>query len=239
MNDMVNGETKIAVIAAHPDDEILGCGATLKKWAGEGAQIKVLILGEGITSRRKIRNREADKAHIEQLKRSCLHANRTLGVDEVILKEFPDNRFDSVDLLDIIKEIESFLQKFPATIIMTHHRGDLNIDHQITNRAVMTASRPGQVWAPDIILCFDILSSTELYFGSRENYFIPHVFIDVTRTIDDKIKAMSYYESEIKPFPYARSLDSVRIQAQRYGQMVNLEAAEAFECVRAVIHGSR
>ena len=233
---MFNPVNKIAVIAAHPDDEILGCGATLKKLSLKGCEINVLILGDGITSRNHNRNRESDKTKLEELKINCLEANQRIGVKNVILKEFPDNRFDSVDLLDIIKEIEDFLQNSHSDLIFTHHRGDLNIDHQITNRAVLTACRPSSDWSPSMILSFDILSSTELYFGSRENCFVPNLFVDVGDTIEDKVKAMKFYESEIKPFPFARSLDSIRIQAKRYGQIINAEAAEAFEVIRAVVH---
>ncbi len=232
---MFNPDNKIAVIAAHPDDEILGCGATLKKLSVKGCEINVLILGEGITSRSHIRDIDKDREKVEELKENCLKANQEVGVSNVILKEFPDNRFDSVDLLDIVKEVENFLKNYTPGIVLTHHRGDLNIDHQITNRAVLTACRPSSDWSPDMILSFDILSSTELYFGSRENCFVPNLFVDVGDTIEDKVKAMKFYESEIKPFPFARSLDSIRIQAKRYGQIIHTEAAEAFEVIRAVV----
>lgn len=169
------------------------------------------------------------------LKKACMKANRSLGVKKVTLNEFPDNRFDSVDLLDIVKEVEHFLRTFPSDVVFTHHRGDLNIDHQITNRAVLTACRPASEHSPRAILSFDVLSSTEWYFGSRENYFIPSLFLDVSDTIEDKIKAMSFYTSETRPFPFPRSPESIRCQAKRYGQIVNIEAAEAFEVVRAVI----
>ena len=233
---MFNVYKKIAVIAAHPDDEILGCGATLKKLSLRGCEIYVLILSEGITSRGNVRNRKTDKTKLDKLRQNCHQANQTVGAKNVIMKQYPDNRFDSIDLLDIIKEIEEFLSNFPSDIVFTHHRGDLNIDHQITNRAVVTACRPVALSSPDLILCFDILSSTEWYFGSRENRFAPNLFVDVGDTIEDKVKALACYESEIKPFPFARSLESIRIQAKHYGQMINVEAAEAFEIIRAIEH---
>jgi len=152
----------------------------------------------------------------------------------VVFKAFPDNQFDTVSLLDIVKVVEGFLQQYPSSLVFTHHRGDLNIDHQITNRAVLTACRPGSAWSPEMILSFDVLSSTAWYFGSRENYFIPNLYVDVSSTLTDKINAMAYYKSEIKPFPYARSLESIQNQARHLGSIVNIKAAEGFEIIRAV-----
>lgn len=231
---MLDFAERVAVIAAHPDDEILGCGASLKKLTAKGCQVNVLILGEGITSRSNVRDPESDKIQLEKLRQNCHQANQTVGVKNVVMKQYPDNRFDSIDLLDIVKDIETFLGDFPADAVFTHHRGDLNIDHQITNRGVVTACRPAVMASPDLILCFNVLSSTEWYFGSRENLFTPNFFIDVGDTIEDKVKAMAFYESEIKPFPFARSLESIRIQAKHYGQIINVEAAEAFEIIRAI-----
>lgn len=231
---MIFNSKKAAVIAAHPDDEILGCGATIKKLTMLGCDVNVLLLSEGLMARKNNNEEKTVTAELSTLRESCLQANRHIGVNNVVFKSFPDNRFDSVSLLDIVKEIEGFLRHYPSSLVFTHHRGDLNIDHQLTNRAVLTACRPISVWSPDIILSFDILSSTAWYFGSRENYFIPNLYVDISSTLADKINAMSCYESEIKDFPFARSLESIRKQAGHLGSIVNMEAAEGFEIIRAV-----
>ena len=226
---MFNASDKIAVIAAHPDDEILGCGGVLKKLSSEGHEINVLILGEGVTSRNRFRDTELVSEELNKLKENSRKANQKVGVKNVIFKDFPDNRFDSVDMLDIVKEIESFLQEFPANTIFTHHRGDLNIDHKILNQAVLTACRPISNVSPECILAFEVLSSTEWSFGVRENIFSPNVFINIEKELETKIEALSCYEAEVRSFPFPRSPEAVEHQAKRYGAVSNLPAAEAFE----------
>ena len=231
---MFDNYKTVAVIAAHPDDEILGCGATIQRLTQAGCTVNVLILGHGYAARIIDPVGDTDRKAMDALSEACLRANETVGVNQVVMRQFPDNRFDSVDLLDIIKEIERFLKQYPAQLIFTHHRGDLNIDHSITNRAVLTACRPGDAETPHTILCFNVLSSTDWNFGDRGNAFAPTVFAEVTETIEDKIRAISHYTSEIRPFPFARSLEAIRCQARYYGQMVHTESAEAFELARSV-----
>ena len=163
---------KISVIAAHPDDEILGCGGTIFKFSRLGCIIDVLILSEGITARYKNDKDSINKEELEALNDKCRKANKIIGTSSVTIKNFPDNRFDSIDLLKIVKTIEEFLDDKRPEVVFTHHRGDLNIDHQITNKAVVTACRPIAKWSPNILFSFDILSSTEWNFGYRENLFI-------------------------------------------------------------------
>ncbi|MBC8555278.1 MAG: PIG-L family deacetylase [Candidatus Brocadiales bacterium] len=228
---MLSTLTNIAVIAAHPDDEVLGCGATMRKLADHGARVEVLILGEGVTSRSKNRDVIADRDALKRLSEDCKKANKILGSNGIVLKDFPDNRFDSIGLLDIVKVIEDFLIEKKVQAVFTHHRGDLNIDHQITNRAVVTACRPSSKFSPDYILTFDVLSSTEWHFGSRENLFSPNLFVNVEKELKYKIDAMACYDSEIHHFPLPRSTESIESQAKRYGSMSNYSFAEAFELI--------
>ena len=144
----------------------------MRKLSLAGCEVNVLILGEGMMARKGDADNTNLAIELSKLKENCLQANRIVGVRNVVLKTFPDNRFDTVPLLDIVKEVEGFLQQYPSPLVFTHHRGDLNIDHQITNRAVLTACRPGSPWSPDAILSVDILSSTAWHFGSRENCFV-------------------------------------------------------------------
>ena len=131
----------ILVVAAHPDDEILGVGGTMARRAAEGDAIYALILGEGQTSR--WRSRElADAAVIGQLHKNTLDAAEVIGFSKVFFENLPDNRFDSVDLLDIVKKVENYIEDIQPNIIYTHHFGDLNIDHRLTFEAVITATRP-------------------------------------------------------------------------------------------------
>lgn len=225
---------KILVIAAHPDDEVLGCGGTIAKLAKQGNDVHVLILGEGVTSRDDKRNRAGRVEDIQQLKRQAEKAHRLLGIKKTFLYDFPDNRFDTVSLLDIVKTIEKVKKGTMPEIVFTHHRGDLNIDHQITFKAVLTAFRPVKGERVRGIYSFEVPSSTEWNAPSLSDYFMPNYFSDISKTLAQKIRAVKEYKSEIRAFPHPRSVESVQVYAKRWGIQVGLSAAEAFEIVRII-----
>lgn len=223
---------KILVIAAHPDDEVLGCGATIKKWTADGSQAYALILAQGITSR----SGEADvREKLEALKNDSLEASRIVGYKTVLFEEFPDNRMDSVDLLDVIHKIEAYIEKMKPEIIFTHHHADLNIDHRITYEAVITACRPHAGSSVKSIYSFQIPSSTEWHFPYHKNAFSPNTFVDVTKTVQTKIAAFSRYKSEIRETPHPRSAEIIGTIAKQWGSVANMEYAEAFELIYAVV----
>jgi LmbE family N-acetylglucosaminyl deacetylase len=220
---------KILVVAAHPDDEILGCGGTVARKVKNGCEAYTLILGQGIASRYKKANAQKIRDQIEELKKSVYAANEIIGVKEVFTHDFPDNKFDTVSLLEIVKVIENIKNKIKPDIIFTHYEKDLNIDHQITYKAVLTATRPLPDEVVKEIYSFEVLSSTEWNYPTT---FAPDVFFDISDTIDIKIKAMSEYKSELKEFPHPRSLRAIELNAEVWGMRVGLKYAEAFKCVR-------
>jgi len=224
---------RVLVVAAHPDDEVLGCGGTVARLASEGHDIFTLILGEGSTSRSQ-RREQADTSLIDVLHKSSLQAAKTLGTREVFKRNLPDNRFDSVPLLDIVKIVEELVAQLSPEVIYTHHGGDLNIDHSLTHRAVLTATRPMKGQPVREIYAFEIPSSTEWAFQRLEPVFRANVFEDISATLDIKIKALSHYETETRAFPHPRSPEALRAIAQRWGSVVGGEAVEAFELVRSV-----
>lgn len=221
------------VVAAHPDDEVLGCGGTIARLIEEGHDVYVAILGEGVTSRYDKRE-QADQELIEELQYRSRQAAKLLGVKELCLYDFPDNRFDTMPLLNIIKTVEKLINRFQPQIVYTHHGGDLNIDHVITHRAVMSATRPVEDCSVKEIYAFEVPSSTEWAFGQFQPAFQPNVFVDISATLETKIQAMQIYESEARLFPHPRSPEALRAIARRWGSMIGLEAAEAFELVRLV-----
>jgi len=221
----------LLVVAAHPDDEVLGCGGTIARLTGEGHDVYVAILGEGITSRYDNRE-QADQEMIKQLQDRSRQVSKLLGVKELCLYDFPDNRFDTVPLLNIIKIVEELINRFQPQIVYTHHGGDLNIDHVITHRAVMTATRPVENYPVKEIYAFEVPSSTEWAFGQFQSTFRPNVFVDISRTLEAKIQAMHLYESEVRAFPHPRSPEALRALAISRGSCVGFQAAEAFELVR-------
>lgn len=224
----------ILVIAAHPDDEVIGCGGTMARFAKEGSRIFTVILGEGITSRDESRDRGKREQQIQELKKQIKKANNILGVKESFVFDLPDNRFDTVPLLDIIKIIERIKHKINPGVVFTHHRGDLNIDHKITLEAVMAAFRPLKGSATNEIYSFEVASSTEWSAVQDSNYFKPNFFVDITNTLKKKIKAFKEYRSELRDFPHPRSPEAVEIIAKRRGIEAGLKAAEAFEVIRLI-----
>lgn len=222
---------KILIIAAHSDDEVLGCGGTAARLVMQGHEVFTVILGEGVTSRDDTRQPEKRKEEISLLKQQTHEANHILGIKEVFDFDFPDNRFDTVPLLDIVKVIEKIKEKVSPDILFTHFEHDLNIDHQVTYRAVMTATRPLAHETVKEIYSFEVLSSTEWYFPLS---FSPDCFFDITSTIDIKISALEKYQNELKEYPHPRSLKGVRLNAENWGMKTGVSFAEAFKVVRLI-----
>jgi LmbE family N-acetylglucosaminyl deacetylase len=225
---------KVLIVVAHPDDEVLACGATIAKLSSEGYECYTLILGEGKTSRLDFRDKALVHDELDELSLEIERANKLIGVKKVFTSTFPDNRFDSVDLLDIVKEIEKIKELIKPEIIFTHHIGDMNIDHQITHKAVLTATRPVEDECVKKIYSCEVPSATEWNSYSHETIFIPNVFFDVTKTIDIKINAMSKYKSELREFPHPRSLEYIKILAQLNGAKVGLKYCENFKLIRSI-----
>ncbi|MGL4595656.1 MAG: PIG-L deacetylase family protein [Thermoguttaceae bacterium] len=220
----------VLVVAAHPDDEVLGCGGTIPLLVNAGWKVWTLILGQGKTSR----GSSTTTQEIEELKTEMYHANKLLGVSEVFVKDFPDNKFDTVPLLDIVIEIEKVKNKIKPQMVFTHHFGDMNIDHQITHQAVLTATRPIVGEIVKRIYTFQIPSSTEWNAFNRSTVFVSNLFIDIDATIDIKVNAMACYKSELKPYPHPRSLQHIHELARVQGTQVGLSYCEPFALIRDI-----
>ena len=225
--------SRVFVIAAHPDDEILGVGGTVVKHVNKGDEVYALVLGEGQTSRWQKREM-ADAEVLKSLHEDSYKSAKVIGFKEIFFESLPDNRFDSVTLLDVVKIIEKYIEDLKPDIIYTHHSGDLNVDHRVTHQAVLTASRPFGDYSVRQIYGFQTVSATEWNFGSRENAFYPQKFVDITDTFEVKCNAMKEYKSELREFPHPRSLKMLKSVAEVWGATVGLEKAEAFEVIRIV-----
>ncbi len=225
---------KALVIAAHPDDEVLGCGGTIAKLVDEGSEVFVAILGEGISSRYDERHL-APSFEIENLQRQSREAASLLGTKEIFFSGFPDNRIDTVPLLEIIKSLEKMIEDLKPDTIYTHHGGDLNIDHSLVHRAVLTATRPHTGSCVKALFTFEIPSSTDCSFGKLLPAFQPNTFVAIDKYLDKKIKAMKIYDSETRTFPHPRSSEALEAVALRWGSIAGMKAAEAFELVRLLM----
>lgn len=222
---------KILIVAAHPDDEVLGCFGTVSKLIKEGYEAYTLILGEGKTSRLDTRKIEENKEQLKILNDEIKKANDIIGIKKCFVYDFPDNRFDSVDLLDIIKVISKIKEEIKPDIIFTHYENDLNIDHKITYQAVITATRPLENESVKEIYSFEILSSTEWQYPIS---FSPDVFFDIQDTIELKLNAMQCYKSELCLYPHPRSLEGIELNAKYNGMRVGKNYVEAFKSVRVI-----
>lgn len=225
---------RILVIVAHPDDELLGCGATMHKLITEqNCSIRAVILGEGITSRSDNRNVEKWKDELEKHRSNIQIAAGNIGYESVGIYDFPDNRFDTVALIDIVKVVEKEKEAFQPELVFTHHGGDLNIDHQRTFEAVMTAFRPLKNEKVKGIITFETPSGTEWRASSDPKHFIPNLFIEISeKNLEAKVKGMESYEYEKRTYPHPRSPEALKILAQRYGVMMGGNLYEAFQIIR-------
>jgi N-acetylglucosamine malate deacetylase 1 len=218
----------ILVIAAHPDDEILGCGATLYRHHIKGDKIFAVYMTSGEEARTEVTPRT-----IKQRRSALLNIVDYLAIEEFWEFDLPDNKLDTVPLLDIIQKIEAVIGITKPKVIYTHHIGDLNIDHRITAEAVRTATRPFVYNMIETILGFEVLSSTELAIKSSDIFF-PNYFVDVTEELDNKIEMLSFYAKEMRSFPHPRSNEGVTVLAKMRGLQAGLKAAEAFQILRHV-----
>lgn len=218
----------ILVCAAHPDDEALGCSGAMARHVAQGDKVHVVFMTDGVGSR--------PVAGAEPGERFCAakQAQAVIGTESMQNFDFPDNQMDSVPLLSVTKAIESVVDTVRPDLVYTHHLGDLNVDHQVTHRAVMTACRPQPGFCVKEIHAFEVPSSTE-WQTAGVLPFMPNVFVDISAFIETKRKVLAAYHAEMRPTPYSRSVENVlRLNALR-GNSVGVAYAEAFMLVRQII----
>ncbi|MEA1052746.1 PIG-L deacetylase family protein [Lamprobacter modestohalophilus] len=234
---------EILIIAAHPDDEVLGCGGTIAKLAGQGAQVHIAFLADGVGARTKqgvtdssdSAESAADQASIEQRRQAARRASAILGATSVSFDDLPDNRLDSIPLLEITQRIEALITQHRPSMVLTHHAGDLNIDHQRVHQAVTTACRPQRGHPVQTILSFEVPSSTEWQPPGSGAVFAPNWFVDISATLEQKLAALDAYAEELRDWPHPRSRQGVEHLARWRGATVGCEAAEAFVLARCLV----
>lgn len=218
---------KVLVVAAHPDDEALGCSGVMARHVAEGDDVSVVFMTDGVGARSTTSNKQANRFS------AATQAADILGATLLHNCGFPDNQMDSIPLLEIARAIEETVNDTEPEILYTHHHGDLNIDHRITHQAVMTACRPQPGHSVQEIYAFEILSSTEWQTPGVHS-FTPTVFVDISSYLDIKKAVLECYKDEMRQPPHSRSIENaIRLNAVR-GNAVGLAHAEAFELLRNI-----
>ena len=241
--DTTATDNRILVVAAHPDDEVLGCGATVALRVAQGWTAQAVIMTRGVTGREVAETTQDPAAIAAQaaLGKEMRRAGEVIGFAEVTQLDFPDNRMDRVSRQDLCNGFAAIVQDFRPTEIFTHHPGDYNWDHGLTFDAVMMAARvnpPDDYW-PDRICTFEVPSSTERAPQDGVRSFHPNYYVEVDKTIDIKKLAMTYYASESRPYPHPRSIEGLEYTARRRGLEIGASYAEAFCMVRGIERASR
>lgn len=218
---------KVLVVAAHPDDEILGVGGTVRKHVLAGDEVRLLIACEGVSMR-------YEHEHQQRVVAQAREAGAMLGAVEVLFGELPDQRLDTLPRVEVCAKIEAVVQSVQPALIYTHFGGDVNHDHGVLFSAVQVATRPYSAPFVREVLAFETPSSTEWGTPAVQGAFVPQIYVDVTATLEDKIRAFCRYEREVRPAPHPRSPESLRARARTWGSVIGVEAAEPFMVVRAV-----
>lgn len=224
----------VLAVVAHPDDEMLGCGATLRKLANEGHRIFTCVLCSQADARH-------GRPELERFREVTLSAERVLGIGESLKYDFPNIRFNTVPHLDIVQAIEAAIVRFRPEWIFAHHPGDLNVDHRVAYDATMAAMMLPQRLSTDLpptlvrkALLFEVPSSTD-WAPPLSTAFRPNCFFDIDATLEDKLRALDAFEGALKPLPHSRSRENIRHLAHLRGGQVGVTAAEAFCVVRELI----
>jgi LmbE family N-acetylglucosaminyl deacetylase len=219
---------KVLIVAAHADDEALGCGGTIARHADGGDSVEVVFVADGVSGRG---NSAALAARHASAKKACA----ILGANAPAFLDFPDQKLDAVGLLPVVQALESLIAKIQPTVIYTHHGGDLNLDHRIVHQAVMTALRPTPSSIYKAVYAFEVASSTEWASTAIGEVFRPDHFVSIEGTVERKIEALQAYDQEMRDFPHARSYAALRALATLRGAAVGVVAAEGFVTLRSLV----
>ena len=221
------GPRRVLAIAAHPDDEVLGCGGTLALHARAGDEVTAVIACEG----ESLRYGPTGVGQSEHTRRAA----EVLGLAESRQLGFPDQRLDTLSLLDLIEPLERVVREVRPSIVYCQFGSDANRDHELLFRAALVATRPLEDFIEGVYV-FDTASSTEWGYP-RE--FVPDTWVDIAQTLDQKLSAMACYKSEVRPYPHPRSLDALRNRGRAWGNQCCMDAAEVFMTVRRTLRSGR
>jgi N-acetylglucosamine malate deacetylase 1 len=220
-------EKNILVVAPHPDDEVLGCGGVIAKYANLGLKVYVLIVTRGTP-----KLYSSDK--IDNIRREAQSAHRILGVAETVFLDFPAPELDIISLAEISREISEVIKRYNITDLYIPHRGDIHGDHRVVFNACLVAARPVGIYSIKSIFAYETLSETEWAPPFGDDAFIPTKFVDVSATFSKKLEAMNCFKSQLRQFPNPRSIETLTALSKFRGSTVGFLNAEAFMIIRVI-----
>lgn len=224
---------KVLVIAAHPDDEVLGVGGTIAKYVSNGAEVNLLIVTDGSTS--QYRNDTQLAEIMDEKIRETKKAAKILGISEIIYGGLPDMRLDMVEHISVNAVIEDVIDKFHPNIVLTQFYGDINKDHQCVHQSTLVACRPTSDQCVKELYSYYVPSSTDWNVQNAVNVFLPNVYVDISgEYAEKKYLAMECYSAELRDYPHPRSIQALKLLDQTNGIHVGLEAAECFMAHRVM-----
>lgn len=231
---MISNLKSVLVIAAHPDDEVLGCGGLMARLAQSGTKVTSVFLADGVSSRYEYVEKEAWSKELATRRQAGAKAAEILGSQPPIYYDFSDNQLDQIPLLELAKVVEYHFEEMSPDLVLTHFPGDLNVDHRKVSEAVATAARPGGKDNPPEIWAFEVPSSTEWNLISNLD-FTPDIFVDISKHVDQKILALDAYNFEMRAFPHPRSKRAILALMDWRASNSGLSQAESFFLLRKII----
>lgn len=219
---------KVLVFAPHADDEILGVGGTIAKYIDEGHEVYVCVITKGHPTM-------FPQVVIDQLREETIGSHKFLGITETIFLEFPSVLLNEVPRYKLNKKIDEVINKVLPDIVFIPHFGDMHLDHYIVAQSVMVSVRPIKEHKVLEVYSYETLSETEWNVPHVSNTFIPTTFIDISKYLDKKLKAMNFYATQLKDYPHPRSLEAIKALAKVRGSTVGVKYAEAFSLIRRLI----
>lgn len=226
---------KVLVIAAHPDDEVLGMGGALLKHKAEGDSISIMFMSDGVTGRDFVYDRAARQADIDRRKEMALQAGKLFDARKIDFLDLPNLRLDREYILELTKHIEDQIDCVHPDIVYTHFSNDTNIDHCVTHRASVIAMRPVPGRKISSLRLFEIGSSTEYALPAFGDSFTPNLFINIADFCEQKMELIRCYDYEMRDFPHPRSEEAIRARDIFRGSSVGLSCAEAFIEARHIV----
>jgi N-acetylglucosamine malate deacetylase 1 len=217
----------ILVIAPHPDDEILGCGGTIKRFSSKGDKIYILIATRG-------KPEMYSEERIIKVREEAIQAHKILGVTETRFLNFPAPDLDLISLAEISEAISSVITEFEIDTLFLPHRGDIHNDHKAVFDAGLVASRPVNNYMVTRVYSYETLSETEWAAPFCSETFIPTYFINISDFFSYKLEAMQCYKSQLREFPNPRSVKSIEALANLRGGTIGVYYAEAFFAIRVI-----